>query len=191
MKTLKFLMIGFLVSSIGCTENIYDPDAGPDQVNKKSSTVVKTVTIKVNGRVNAIPDPELPQVTCLPENLGIILPGGGSCSGFSTVIGKFVQEESTYERVNCEFVMTDEGPAVYSESNVIITGNNGDQKYLVNKSWVHLTTGKLSGYSILTGGTGRFEGSEGRIEMTDASIDPETGIGSWGEVGSMVLIVRD
>ena len=105
MKTLKFFLIGSLFAVCGCNEDVFNTGEPALDSGKKSAAVVKTVTVKVNGRVNAIPDPNLPQVTCLPENLGIILPGGGWASGFSTMIGKFVQEESTYESVNCEFVM--------------------------------------------------------------------------------------
>jgi len=170
MKTLKFFLIGSLFAVCGCNEDVFNTGEPALDSGKKSAAVVKTVTVKVNGRVNAIPDPNLPQVTCLPENLGIILPGGGWSSGFTTMIGKFVQEESTYERVNCEFVMTDEGPAVYSECHVIIRGNNGDQMYLVNESWLDLATGKFTGHNVLTGGTGRFEGATGWMEMINAAI---------------------
>ncbi|MBN2769613.1 MAG: hypothetical protein JXR90_02835, partial [Spirochaetes bacterium] len=141
--------------------------------------------------VEAIPDFGAPLIGCVPVEYEIALPGSGWVSGHKNIFGKFVQEESFFERDFCELTLTAEGPVIYSHANVEITGSRGDKLFVENHTWIYVTTGEISGYNEIRDGTGRFEGAYGHAEMLNATLDPETGIACWDEEDYLTLVIKE
>lgn len=193
MKTLHFLLIGILFAAFGCSEDFLPrEEAEAVLAVKKKAKAPKTVTIPAHGQVTTFPDLTKPPLPCTPTEYGVVVASEGTCKGHCTMTGTFVQEESTFENYNCEVQLTPEGtPVIYAESDVVITGNSGDQKFIKSCIWIDVATNEVTGFHELTGGTRRFEGISGRIDIVDGRFDPETGSLNWKEDGYMELVVRD
>ena len=185
MKTLHYLLIGILFAAFGCSEDFL-PTENPEDVlaAKKKAEVPKTVTIPVHGQVTTSPDYTKPLLPCTPIEMKVAVASEGTAKGHSTMTGAFVQEESTFETYLCDVQLTPEGiPIIYAESDVVITGQRGDQKFIKSCMWINVVTNVVTGFNELTGGTERFEGISGRVELVDGRFDPETGSVSWKEEG--------
>lgn len=189
MKQVIFLLIGILMLSVACQDNFVEPENDMTVVTK-SAKFEKTKTHQIKGRISVIPDPEAPMLTCSPVGAEIKMHSRGWISGHENIFGKFDQEHSIYEKESCELNMTDEGPVVYNRTNVIVQRSNGDKMFAVNNMWINVATGDIWGYTEINDGTGRFEGVTGRADMLNASIDLETGIGSWDEIGYLTLVIK-
>jgi len=190
MKRIIFLLIGILMLSVACQDEFIETD-NSQECSTKSAKVEKIKTFHIKGHIEAIPNFDLPPISCVPIEYDIILPASGWVSGHENIVGKFVQEESFYEKDLCEISITPEGPVVYSHANVEITRSNGDKVFVENHTWINVETGDISGYNELIGGTGRFEGAVGHADMLNAVMDPETGIASWDEDGYITLVLKD
>jgi len=195
MKTLHYLLIGILFAAFGCSEDFL-PTENPEALlaAKKKAEVPKTVTIPVHGQVTTFPDYTKPLLPCtsIEIEMEMAVASEGTAKGHSTMIGTFVQEETTFETYLCDVQLTPEGfPVIYTESDVVITGQRGDQKFIKSCMWINVVTNEVTGFNELTGGTGRFEGISGRIDLADGRFDPETGSVCWKEEGYMDRVVRD
>lgn len=190
MKRIIFLLIGIATFSLACQKEVVVPENEPD-VNLKSAKVEKTKTFYVRGCAEAIPDFDSPLTSCTPTEYEIELPGSGWVSGHKNMFGKFVREESIFERDFCELNLTAEGPVVYSHANVEITGASGDKIFVESHNWINVITGEISGYNEIKGGTGRFDGAYGQADMLNATLDPVTGIARWDEEGYLTLVIKE
>jgi len=189
MKRIIFLLIGILILNVACQDEFVEPEIS--QANFTATKSEKLKTFHVKGQVDAIPNYDLPLIICTPVEYEVVLSSGGWVSGHENIFGKFVQEESLFTRDLCELSMTPEGPVVYSHASVELTKSNGDKIFVESYSWVNATNGDMTGYNVLTGGTGRFKGAFGQADMLNASVDLETGIASWDEDGYMTLVLKD
>ncbi len=190
MKRNLFLLIGILALSIACQDEFIEPETDMAAITK-SAKYEKMKTFQVKGHVEAIPNVDLPFRSCTPAEFEIALPGSGWVSGHKTIFGKFVQDESSFNRDFCEFSLTPEGPVVYSHANVEITRSNGDKIFVDSHSWVNAATGIITGYNEIKDGTGRFEGAYGHSEIVNGILDPDTGIASWEEDGFITLVLKE
>lgn len=190
MKRVFFLLIGILVLSVACQDDFVEPENDLSAV-EKSAKFEKVKTFHVKGHVEAIPNIDLPFTSCIPVESEIALPGSGWVSGHKSIFGKFIQEESFFNRDFCEFSMTPEGPVVYSHANVEITSYTGDKIFVDSHSWVNAATGIITGYNEIMNGTGRFEGAHGQSDILNGLLDPNTGIASWEEDGYITLVLKE
>ena len=189
MKRIIFLLIGILIFNVACQDEFVEPENSLANFTATKSEKVKTFQSK--GHVDAIPNYDLPATTCTPVEYEVVLTGGGWVSGHKNLFGKFVQNESLYERDLCEVNMTPDGPVIYTHANVELTRSNGDKIFVESHSWVNPVTGDVSGYNIIKDGTGKFEGAYGESEMLNGKFDPETGITSWDEDGYINMVLKD
>jgi len=166
--------------------------AGEGEIsNVGSAKSEKLKTFQVRGHVEAIPNLSNPTITCIPAEYDVILPGSGWVNGHKNIFGKFVQDESFFERDLCELNMTPEGPVVYSHANVELTSSDGDKIFVESHSWVNAVTGDVSGYNVIKDGTGRFKDAYGESDIINGTFDPETGITSWDEDGYITLVLKE
>lgn len=189
MKRIIFLLLGILTFSLACQKEVVEPENEPGS-NLKSAKFEKTKTFYVRSHVEATPDPGSQFTVCTPAEYEIALPGSGWVGGHKNMFGKFVLEESSFERDYCELQLTAEGPVVYSHANVEITGASGDKIFVESHTWINVTTGALSGYNEIKDGTGRFEGAYGEADMLNATLDPVTGIAEWDEEGYITMVIK-
>jgi len=189
MKRVLILLIGFLMISVACQDEFVEPDNDATTVTK-SAKYEKVKTFQVKGHVDAIPNADLPFVSCTPPEYEVALPGSGWVSGHKSIFGDFVQEKSFFNRDLCEFSLTAEGPVIYSHANVEITRADGDKIFVDSHSWVNAATGVISGYNVIKNGTGRFEGAYGESDIVNGTVDPDTGIASWDEDGYLTLVLK-
>jgi len=171
--------------SVACQDEFAEP-----KDSLKSAKFDNTKTFALHGYVNSIPNLDGPVVSCLPEGSELALSETGWVSGYVNIIGKIVQEKSTYRGVSCEMIMTPEGPVVLITADVELIRSNGDKIILVSHMILDPLTNKISGYNEYTGGTGRFEGISGECNIMNGVLDPETGIASWEEEGYITLILK-
>ena len=190
MKRINLLLISMLMLNLACQDDFIETGTEM-KVNTAIDTYEKTKTYPIKGTVMAIPDNEGPQITCVPVEAGVIMPETGWVRGHETVFGKFDPENSTYEKEFCEFMMTTQGPVVYTLTHVTLQRMNGEQMFVENHMWLNAATGEISGYSDVVDGTGRLEGVTGRAEMLNGTVDLSTGIGNWEEVGHITLILKE
>lgn len=193
MKTFHFLLIGILFVGFGCSEDFL-PSENVETLKaaRKKAEVPKTVTIPAHGQVTTIPDYTKPLLPCTPPEVGIAVASEGTATGHCTMTGAFVQEESTFNTYLCNVDLTPEGiPVIYAETDVIVTGNNGDKKFIKSYIWIDAVTNVVTGYHEMTGGTGRFEGISGHVDIIDGRLDPLTGSVTWKESGYMEIVVRN
>ncbi len=189
MKRIFFLLIGILVFGVSCQDNFVEPENDLASVTKNAKTE-KTQTFHINGWVKATPDLQQPEVACTPVEAGVTIKGVGWVSGQENIFGKFDPVNSTYENETCEFEMTPVGPVVYGRTNVILQKMNGENMFVKNHMWINVVSGEISGYSEVTGGTGRFDGATGMADMFNGSINLETGIATWEEDGYITLVLK-
>lgn len=189
MKRKIFLLIGILALSVACQDNFVEFE-NDLTVGTKSAKYEKTKTHLIKGWIKVIPDWEAPMFTCTPEEFGIELCSSGWVSGHESILGKIVQEQSTYEKQSCDVTMTDEGPVVLNVVTADLLRTNGNRTFILSHTYINVATNEVWGYTDLVGGTGRFEGITGRTFMQDGSLDPETGMLSWEQEGYITLVIK-
>ena len=189
MKRVFFLLIGILAFSVACQDNFVEPENDLQTVTK-SAKVEKIKTFQIKGWVTATPNPNEPEIACTPVEAGVTVKGIGWVSGHDNIFGKFDPEYSTFQNESCDFILTPEGPVVYTVTKVILQRMNGDQMVGVNYMWINVVNGEISGYNDITEGTGRFDGVTGKTDMLNGSIDLSTGIASWEEDGEITLVLK-
>jgi len=189
MKRVFFLLVGILAFSVACQDDLVEPenDLAP---GIKSAKYGKTQTFQIKGWARAIPDLESPMFICTPEELGIEGCSKGWLSGHENILGKIVQEESNYKKLLCDLMMINERPVLYDEMSADILRINGDRTFGTAHIWTDVTNGEIWGDYDFDGGTGRFEGITGTINMLNASYDPDTGVMSWDEEGEITLVLK-
>lgn len=188
MKRIVLLLIGILMLNVACQDESIEPEYKTNDT--RGDMYEKTKTYDVKAVVTAIPDNEGSQITCVPEEAGVILAGSGWVSGHENILGKFDSDHSSYNKEYCEFSMTAEGPVVYTITNVILQRMNGEQLFVKNYMWINLVNGEISGYNDVIDGTGKFEGASGKTTMLNGKVDLETGIGYWEEEGYIILVSK-
>ncbi|WP_340111268.1 hypothetical protein [Maribellus mangrovi] len=188
MKRVFFLLIGILILCVACQDDFVEPENAP---STKSAKYEKTKTFELRGHVSSIPDFNGPIVSCLPEGSDLALAETGWISGQANILGKLVQEKSTYHGVQCGMEMTNGVPTVFITADVELVRNNGDKIILVSHMVLDPLTNEISGYNEYTDGTGRFEGITGECDILNGVLDPATGIASWDEVGEITLILKE
>jgi hypothetical protein len=189
MKRIILLLIGILMFNVGCQDESIESEY--KTIDTKSAKYEKTKTYDVKAVVTAIPDNEGSQITCVPEEAGVILAASGWVSGHENILGKFDPDNSSYNKESCEFSLTAEGPVVYTITDVILQRMNGEQLFVKNYMWINLVNGEISGYNEVIDGTGKFEGATGRTDMLNGKADPDTGIATWEEEGYITLVRKD
>ena len=186
MKRVIFLLIGILIFCISCQDDLVEPEN-----SLKSAKIEKTKTFQIKGWVTAIPNPEEQDIVCTPVEAGVTVKGIGWVSGYDNIFGRFDPENSTFMNETCDFMLTPEGPVVYTVTKVILQRMNGDQMFVVNYMWINVANGEISGYNDITNGTGRFDGVTGKTDMLNGSINLATGLASWEEDGYITLVLKD
>lgn len=189
MKRIIFLLVGVLLLSLACQDEFNDPVANNSAT--KSAKYDKTKTYQVKGWVTAIGNSDAPSITCVPVEAGVVLSGSGWVDGHENILGKFDVKNSTYEKDYCEFSMTNEGPLVYTRTNVILQNMSGEQLFVVNHMWLNVATSEISGYSEIIDGTDRFEGASGSAVMLNGKVDQDSDVASWEEEGEITLVIKE
>ena len=100
MKRIIFLLIGILIFNVACQDEFVEPEIS--QANFSATKSEKVKTFQSKGHVEAIPNFDLAPTACTPTEYNVALPGGGWVSGHKNIFGKFVQDESFFERDFCE-----------------------------------------------------------------------------------------
>jgi hypothetical protein len=131
----------------------------------------------------ATPDMTVAPVQCLPSQLGTFFVGGGmKIYGNATHVGLLDADESFGRTQQCMF-----GPAAYQLSTRNagqIAAANGDLMYYSSEEVTNVIDGSLTGVVTLTGGTGRFTGSSGYVNIT-GTVNFQTGFIQWTGSGEI------
>ena len=198
MKLLKLFIIAFLVILAGCTE----PEETNDTTNEEELTEESvneaylkcgrwdgTVTFPVFAQLTAtskpIIDPELDGIDC---GFHHPLPIAGNLSGFINILGRLNEEKSTYERISCSLDVSTGEPISYSVAEGQAVGRWGHKIFRETHSWTNLAQRTITGYSLITGGTGIYEGATGRTELE--GVLNEDMSGTYKERGEIILVVK-
>lgn len=178
-----------LILAVACQDNFVEPENDMSAV-EKSAKYEKVKTFHVKGWINIIPDPEAPLFLCTPEDFGIEMCSSGWINGRETILGKIVEEKSTYEKQSCDVTMTIDGPVIHNVVNGTVTYANGDKIFAENHTFINVVTGEVWGHTDQLDGTGRFEGITGTTYMLNGKMIPETGGLSWEEEGEVTLVLK-
>lgn len=188
MKRIISLLIGMLAFSIACQEESVRPENEVALV-EQSAKFEKIKTHHIKGWTEIIPDNDAPLVTCTPEDFGIQLCSSGWVNGKHNILGKVVQDQSTYEKQYCTVTMTEEGPVVLNVVTADVLRINGNRTFASSHTWINVATGEVWGYVELTGGTGRFEGITGKIHMSNGVLLPDGRL-QWEDEGYITLAIK-
>jgi hypothetical protein len=188
MKRVFFLLIGILAFSVACQDNFVEPENELSAV-EKSAKFEKVKTFPVKGWINIIPDPDAPMFSCTPEQFGIEMCSSGWIKGIETILGKIVEEKSTYEKQSCDVTMTDAGPVIHNVVTAKVTYACGDIAFCESHTFINPVTGEVWGQTDVLDGTGRYEGATGTMYQLNGKMLPEGGL-SWEVEGYVTLVLK-
>lgn len=195
MKTVNAFLVcllGLFLIISGCSKENTDDFVQEDLANEvelaeggelKCTRGDGTITIRVFARLSSTSDLSLPPVTCVPEEYGFTLAGGGNTSGYATLLGRVNEELSTYVLDDCAFASQTQ---LVLNSHGQMSGRRGDLYYINVVNNIDLTTQTFTGTVVIEGGTGRFEGATGTVHMVDGVMHGD-GTSSWKGYGTMTL----
>ena len=188
MKRVFFLLIGILVFSVACQDEFIEPE-NDMSVLEKSAKYEKVKTFQVKGWTEIIPDETAGRFQCATFGPPYDMCASGWLDGHSNILGKVIQEQSTYTKLYCELMMIDEVPVVYNEVSADILLVTGERIYGLGFVWINTVTGEVTGHTEYTGGTGRFEGITGSTQIFNGVVLPEGGL-YWDSEGVITLIIK-
>lgn len=189
MKRVLFLLLGVLILAVSCQDNFVDPENDLSTI-EKSAKFEKIKTFEVKGWTQIIPDETAPMFECMPVEAGVEMCSSGWLAGHLNILGKVVQEESTYEKLYCELMMTPEGPVIYNEVSAELQFATGGHVSGFGFVWINTVTGEVTGYAEYVSGTGRFEGITGTTQVVNGKVLPDGGL-YWDSVGEITLVLKD
>jgi hypothetical protein len=141
------------------------------------------VTRPMHVNFYATPDMTVAPVQCFPTQLGTFFVGGGmKIYGNATHVGLVNADESFGRTQQCMF-----GPAQFqlTTRNVgQIAAANGDLMYFSSEDVTNVIDGSFTGVVTLSGGTGRFTGSTGSVNIT-GTVNFQTGFIQWTGTGTI------
>ncbi len=177
MKKVLFVFTVILVSLIGCNKDIVNDE---NVLLKKRSG--ETITVPARCVFTTIPDFSLGYTLCSPPEMEVGILSGGFMEGNISHGGKLISALSNYRVIDCDFNYTE----LRASENIegIHTAANGDQYSYIGTIQLDITNGILSGEVIVTGGTGRYEGSTAFLTIAgihdlSTNIASMTGEGYW------------
>lgn len=187
MKRVFFLLIGILVLSVACQDEFVEPE-NDLMIGTKSAKYEKVKTFHVKGWINIIPDPEAPMFACtgVPP---IEMCSSGWIKGRQTILGKIIQEKSTYEKKSCDVEMTNEGPVVHNVVTAEVMYACGDMTVCESHTYINVVTEEVWGHTDILYGTGRFEGATGTMYQLNGKMLPDGGL-SWEVDGEIILVLK-
>ena len=96
----------------------------------------------------------------------------GWIKGRVTILGKIVEEKSTYEKQSCDVTIENGQPVVHN----VVKGNVmyacGDITVCESHTFINVVTGEVWGYTDILDGTGRFEGATGKLDQLNGEMLP-------------------
>lgn len=187
MKRLFFLLIGMLILAVACQDEFVEPE-NDLMIGTKSAKYGKTKTFHVKGWINIIPDPDAPVFICTGD-LPIEMCSSGWIKGRETILGKIVEEKSTYEKQSCNVEMTSEGPVVHNVVTADVMYACGDITVCESHTFINVATGEVWGHTDILSGTGRFEGATGTLYQLNGEMLPDGGL-SWEVDGEVLLVLK-
>jgi len=188
MKRLFILLIGLLAFSLACQNDFVEPE-NDLTLSTKSAKYEKVKTFHVKGWINIIPDPEAPMFTCMPEQAGVEMCSSGWIRGSSTILGRVIEEKSTYEKQGCDVMMINDEPVIHNVVTAEVMYACGDITLCESQTFINTVTGEVWGQTDVLDGTGRFKGATGTINQLNGKILPEGGL-SWDEDGYITLVLK-
>ncbi|WP_340111264.1 hypothetical protein [Maribellus mangrovi] len=186
MKRVFFLLIGILIMCVACQDDFVESE---NAVATKSSKFEKTKTHQIKGWMQIIPDEAAGRFQCETFGPPYDMCASGWEAGHVNILGKFIQEQSTYTKLYCELMMTPEGPVVYNEVSLDLLLATGERVYMLGFAWINPATGEVTGHGDYTGGTGRFEGITGTAQILNGVVLPEGGL-YWDAEGFITLEIK-
>ena len=165
MKTLIYLFLVAMLLFAGCAK-----DEMFDQKSNNLELKKAKVPIPMKADFCMTPDLNVPPVHIegLPwDKPEYYLPGGGWISGHATHMGEIIMEKSTQKITSAKFVP---GVGVVSYSEGIITAANGDYYSFKAIMYSNPQNKTFTGTVEMFGGTGKFEGATGTVEMIGSNL---------------------
>ena len=161
MKTLKILLVIAFV--------IFSGFSRESQNGRTKEGIV--VPMKVSCTI--LPDDTGGLLTCTNNVPGIDLRNSGFLAGNQTHGGKLITEQSTWQILRCRNDLADGGIINTAEIVGENTVANGDTYTYSCKMFTFIPSGRVILKVTLSGGTGRFEGATGVIDMTGVHMGSE------------------
>jgi hypothetical protein len=140
-------------------------DGAAVQQEKKYGAIPEGVKVPMKGVFYGIPTSQ--NTTCTP----VPTLGSMDIGGSATHLGDLQFDHSFWNNTDCSFdaatmVVTQKGPGQ-------LMADNGDILYIYAVVYVHPLTNTFDGTTDFTGGTGRFEGATGHVDLLNGIIGPE------------------
>jgi hypothetical protein len=184
MKKLMFVMLVSFLLIFGCSK---DDPLTQDNENAVSDQNLKCkpqpLTLPMKVWFSSKPDLTVPPLACSPVESGMVLAGGMWVSGHATFVGKVNTKKSYCTWNECYF----SGPGqLTSKMAGTITAADGSSFFYTGTCVTNFADMTFTGPVITTGGTGRFKGCTGLVQM-NGKMDPTTGGGSWTAEGTITF----
>lgn len=158
MKRVFFVVL-LSIFALGCEKLADVTPMESEQLELKKGEIV----VPAKCWFTTVLDPTIPFVTCVPEEYGVKIPGGGWMKGHETHGGKLNEELSKWNIPGCYL---GPGPDQLTE---IVTGihtvANGDSYFYEGTLTINYVTGALTGEIDITGGTGKYEDATGHVTL--------------------------
>jgi hypothetical protein len=179
-----FVMLASFLLLFGCAKE--DP-LTQDNANAVSDQNLKCkpqpLTLPMKAWFSATPDFTVPPLACSPVEYGMALASGQWVSGHATFVGKVNEKKSYCAWKECYF----SGPIQLTAAcEGTITAADGSCLFYKGITVSNLADFTFTGPITLTGGTGRFKGCTGLVQMT-GKMDPLTGNASWTAEGTITF----
>lgn len=187
MKRVFFLLIGILIMCVACQDDFVEPENAPFT---KSAKFEKTKTHHVKGWTQVIPDEAAGRFQCETFGPPFDMCAAGWMAGHLNIIGKIIQEESTYQKLYCELQLIAGEPVVYNEVSTELQLATGEKVNVLGFVSINTVTGAVSGHADFVGGTGRFDGITGTLQVVNGVVLPEGGL-YWDTEGEITLMIKD
>ncbi len=186
MKRVFFLLIGLLILAVACQDDFVEPE---NALTTKSAKYEKTKTHHVKGWSQIIPDESAGRFQCETFGPPFDMCAAGWIAGHSNILGKMIQEESTYQKLYCELQLISGEPVVYNEVSAEVKLVSGEKIFALAYVSINTVTGEVTGHTDYIGGTGRFEGITGTIQIVNGRALPDGGL-YWDSEGEITLVIK-
>jgi hypothetical protein len=184
MKKLMFIMIASFLIMFGCSKDDPMTEGNANAVSDQNlKCKPQSLTLPMKVWFSSTPDMNVPPLACAPVEYGMALAGGMWVSGHATFVGKVNTKKSYCTWNECYF----SGPGQLTSTMAgTITAADGSSFFYTGTCITNMSDLTFTGPITTTGGTGRFKGCTGLVEMT-GKMDPTTGGGSWTAVGTITF----
>ena len=177
-KSILVLVAGMVFTACMKEESL------PPSISNEANGITQEkamVTRPMMVNFYATPNQTLPPVPCVPAP-NVFVAGGLIIHGTATHIGLVNPANSFGTVLNCNM-----GPQPFelsTQQTGQVAAANGDLLYYSSTEVINVINGTVTGVVNLTGGTGRFMGASGSVNV-QGTVNLQTGFAQWTGTGTI------